>query len=141
MLTLVMFLVAQGLQGVLPTINVFPGVDSIVEGGTAYFRFTSDQATGVNVRYQSIGAAQPRMDFSDVGLTNGVQIPVGALSQTNRIFTHNDSDVEALETVTLRILPNPNYLVGPTNQATLHIVDNDFASSNRPPAVFFSVDD
>jgi hypothetical protein len=120
-----------------PTVAVKAVDTRAVEQGGDRAKFkitrTGETGSGLLVRYKLLGTAINGVDYQE--LTGKVRIPAGASSRIISVVPIDDSVPEDRESVKLRIVPKPSYLVGSSGQATVTIQDS------APPVVTVTATD
>ncbi|MCL5098604.1 MAG: hypothetical protein M1608_13960, partial [Candidatus Omnitrophica bacterium] len=104
--------------------------DGSVVNGTFTVTRSVTTNTSLTVTYQVSGTAVSDTDYD--GLSGTVIIPAGTNAACITVHPINDDDVEMLETVTLSLDFNANYIVGSPRVATVTIESDDAL----PPAPF-----
>ncbi|HYF37754.1 MAG TPA: Calx-beta domain-containing protein, partial [Prosthecobacter sp.] len=88
------------------------------------FARTGQPTAALAVNYSVTGTATGGVDYPS--LTGSVTIPIGAAAAEVEILSLNDSEVEAVETVTLTATADPTYLIqSGANSGTVTIADDD----------------
>ncbi len=113
-------------DGARPTVNIRATVTNAAEPNTAgEFLLTrqGDLRGELVVNLKVGGTARPVADYAPIAALG--RIPANAASVVIRVNPVNDNLREDPETVICEVLPGTNYNVGPTNQATVTIDDDD----------------
>jgi hypothetical protein len=127
-----------------------PNIDPPSNPAVFTVRRSDDTNSGIVVFYAISGTASNGIDYQ--GLSGYVTLPPGVSSANIVVNPFDDNLLEDTETVVLTLTPpcpqclfaNPPcdvaqgtncFQIGPNNQATAFIRDNDTTQSNLPPAV------
>jgi len=94
-------------------------------GGTFTLSFSNIAGADVTVNYTISGSATHGTDYSSI--SSSVVIPVGLTSATVTITPIDDSFFDGTETVLLTLGSGSGYFVGPADNATVTITDNESA--------------
>ncbi|HYG24106.1 MAG TPA: Calx-beta domain-containing protein, partial [Verrucomicrobiae bacterium] len=119
----------------VPLVTLGVHVSQIVENGidSAAFVFSRSGSTAspLQVVYNVSGSATAGTDYPT--LVGVLVIPAGSSSARLEFKPHDDKDVEADETVTVTLSPNPAYTGGGA-AATTTIIDDDLLVVSASPA-------
>jgi Calx-beta domain len=112
----------------LPVVQI-SGQASIPEsGGIGYLYNISANATlsaPLTVRYRVSGTATPGLDYQ--AIPESLTIPAGSPSVTFFYTILNDTITEPSESINIQLESSGKYVLGPTNQLTTTITDDDAA--------------
>jgi hypothetical protein len=98
-------------------------------GAFAVTRTSGGAAEALTVDYVVSGTATADADYT--ALSGSVTIPIGQASAPVIVSTLNDGSLEAIETVTLTIIPAAGYAFGANITATVNILDDE--TQQLPP--------
>jgi Calx-beta domain-containing protein/Big-like domain-containing protein/PKD domain-containing protein len=119
-----------------PSVSIAATDSSATEGGdSASFtvtRLSGGAAADLTVKYLVSGNAAAGSDY--VALPGQVTISAGQASAVIILNTLDDAELESAETVTLTIIPDAAYALGPTVTATANIRDDE--TQGLPPTAF-----
>lgn len=119
-----------------PAVTIAGSDTTATEGGdTATFtvtRLSGGAAGALTVNYVTGGSATEGSDH--VALPGSVVIPVGQASAPIVLSTLNDASIEPTETVTITIIPDAAYALGPVITASVSILDDE--TLTQPPTAF-----
>jgi hypothetical protein len=109
-----------------PEVNVQATISAGIEGQTPYprlvFTRSSSTAVALAVKYTVSGSATPGVDYS--ALSGTFTIPAGSSEAALNLRTIANPAIEAIETVTLTLLPDAAYTLGTATQATVSILES-----------------
>ncbi|MCI0378550.1 MAG: hypothetical protein L0215_13155, partial [Gemmataceae bacterium] len=113
--------------GSLPVVNITANDPSAAEQGQdpGSFTVTLNQlaASALTVHYSIEGTATNGTDYTTI--SGSVVVAQGQSTATITIATSEDSLVEGMENVLLRLVSNAAYTLGSSTQAVVTIADND----------------
>jgi hypothetical protein len=89
---------------------------------------TGDQSRSLTVHFALGGTASNGIDYMQI--TNSTRIIPDAGGDQIFVVPIDDTEIEGTENVVITLLPDPAYIVGITNTASLNILDDD--PNNRP---------
>ncbi|MHB8524153.1 MAG: Calx-beta domain-containing protein [Limisphaerales bacterium] len=110
----------------VPTVNVVATVPIAVEPNTPgefTVTRTGNLSAELVVNFEVGGVAIPQARYAAIG--NNVRIPAGADRLAIPINPIDDPYHEDDQTIVLKLIPNAGYNIGPTNQATVTLQDDD----------------
>jgi hypothetical protein len=84
---------------------------------------TGDQTRSLTVYFALSGTASNGVDYEPI--TNSTRIIPDAGGDQIFVVPIDDTEIEGTENVVITVLPNPAYIVGITNTASLNILDDD----------------
>lgn len=123
----------------LPTVNISATQPDVSEAGPDDGILTVSRsgqtAADLIVYFVAGGTATSGQDY--VVLTNSVMIPAHSLSATIAVAPLNDNFSEGLETVSVTLVAQPNYMVGLLNSASVTIADDE----PPPPVITITATD
>ncbi|MBU6400518.1 MAG: hypothetical protein KGS61_09385 [Verrucomicrobia bacterium] len=110
----------------LPTVNVAATIPIAVEPSTPgefTITRTGDLSADLVVNFETGGTAIPQARYSSIG--SSARIPAGADRVALPINPIDDPYREDDQTIILKLLPDPAYNIGPTNEALVTLQDDD----------------
>lgn len=125
-----MFIRSAGGGGpVLPTVTIAATDASAAEEGSDPGEFTitrsGDTTESLTVYYGVGGTATAGDDYGIMPSASSVMISAGSSSATIVVTPVDDTEEEVSETVTLTLAIDAAYIVGPSDEDTVTIADND----------------
>ena len=110
-----------------PTLMIAADAAEVAEGGAVTFTVTADAAPGIDIAV-NLGTSEEMgegLDYVGFGQTGTVTIPAGETSATWTVTTYSDEVERADGTVTGRIKPSADYVLGEPFSVTLALLDDD----------------
>ncbi len=92
--------------------------------GRIVIQRTGSTSAAFSVRLNIAGTASNGSDYQTLSST--IQILIGASGYSVNVIPIEDTLIEGSETVAIRLAPDPSYMIGASNAATIVIEDNDF---------------
>lgn len=111
------------LQGALPQGIYFDQPELVVNEGNGSIRLVINVLPGYqgSIHYAIESTATPGVDFESVSGT----LTANGKQATLEINLIDDLELEEVETINVTLIPDSGYQIGPTQQQTVYIVDND----------------
>ena len=110
-----------------PTLTIAADAAEIAEGGAVTFTVTADQAPGIDIPV-NLGTSEEMgegLNYVGFGQTGTVTIAADETSAAWTVTTYSDEVERADGTVTGRIKPSADYVLGEPSSVTLALLDDD----------------
>ena len=122
----------------LPTLTVSTPDDTASESGglsdTGLFRISrtggTTEAVTVEISVEGTVSNDPGADFVQAPLGATIEIPAGSDSVDIEVSPMDDAEIEGLETLVIRLLPNAVYSLGQDTDAAVEFIDDDTIVEN-----------
>ena len=118
---------ANQVEATPPTLTIAADAAEIAEGGAVTFTVTADQAPGIDIPV-NLGTSEEMgegLNYVGFGQTGTVTIAADETSAAWTVTTYSDEVERADGTVTGRIKPSADYVLGEPSSVTLALLDDD----------------
>ena len=118
---------ANQVEATPPTLTIAADAAEIAEGGAVTFTVTADQAPGIDIAV-NLGTSEEMgegLNYVGFGQTGTVTIAADETSAAWTVTTYSDEVERADGTVTGRIKPSADYVLGEPSSVTLALLDDD----------------